>query len=230
MTKQFAAAAFAAAAVFMSQSVFAQTPAAAQPPASGSKKSLMDGVTVSLAFGPTFTHKTGGFVGAEITTKEYYENTSFSLEGGWMSSVVSKGRLDSSQAISDYLAQTQGQPASATLKVPGGYVALNARYRLMTKPRYVVYALGGGGLGITSPKTTFTLGGADVSGSLPQYGVTLGKDLSGTSTSGLLNVGAGVTMPHGKWVGDASYRFTPIFSPGGTTLVNRLDLSVGYKF
>ena len=230
MTKQFAAAAFAAAAVLVSQSVFAQTSAAPQPAASGSMKSLMDGVTVSLAGGATFTQKAGGFVGGEITTKEYYKNTSFSFEAGWMSNVVSKGRLDSAQAIADYLAQTQGQPASATLKVPGGYFALNARYRLMTKPRYLVYALAGGGLGITSPKTTFILGGADVSGSLGQYGVTLGKDLSGGTASGLLNVGVGATMPHGKWVGDASYRFTPIFSPGGATLVNRLDLSVGYKF
>ena len=230
MTKQFAAAAFAAAAVLMSQSVFAQTPAPAQPAASGSKKSLMDGVTVSLAFGPTFTQKAGGFVGGEITTKEYYKNTSFSLEGGWLSNVVSKGRLDSAQAIANYLAQSQGQPASATLKVPGGYLAVNARYRLMTTPRYSVYALGGGGLGFTSPKTTFTLGGTDVSGSLDQYAVTLGKDLSGTSTSGLLNVGVGVTRPFGNWVGDASYRFSPIFSPGGATLVNRLVFSVGYKF
>ena len=129
MTKQFAAAVFAAAAVLMSQSVFAQTPAAAQPQASGSKTSLMDGVTVSLAFGPTFTHKTGGFVGAEITTKEYYKNTSFSLEGGWLSNVVSKGRLDSSQAIANYLehertyveeAGKELMEASPFRKDPGG--------------------------------------------------------------------------------------------------------------
>lgn len=230
MTKQFAAAAFAAAAVLVSQSVFAQTSSAPQPAPSGSQKSLMDGVTVSLAFGPTFTHKTGGFVGGEITTKEYYKNTSFSFEAGWMSNVVSKGRLNSAQTISDYLAQTTGQPASWTLKVPGGYFALNGRYRLRTKPRYVAYALAGVGLGITSPKTTFTLAGTDVSGSLPQYGVTLGKDLSGGTARGLLNAGVGITVPHGKWVGDASYRFTPIFSPGGATLVNRLVLSAGYKF
>jgi hypothetical protein len=60
--------------------------------------------------------------------------------------------------------------------------------------------------------------------------VTLGKDLSGTTASGLLNVGVGVSMPHGKWVGDASYRFTPIFSPGGMTPVSRLMFAFGRKF
>ena len=62
------------------------------------------------------------------------------------------------------------------------------------------------------------------------YLATRAPERSGGTASGLLNVGVGATMPHGKWVGDASYRFTPIFSPGGATLVNRLDLSVGYKF
>ena len=124
----------------------------------------------------------------------------------------------------------KGQPASATVKVPAGYIIVNARRTLMIKPRYHVYALGGGGLGITSPNSKFTLGGNDVSGSLDQYGVTLGKDLGGTSVRPLLNTGVGITMPHGKWVGDASYRFTPIFTPGGATLVSRLNFGVGYKF
>jgi len=228
LTKQFAAAAFLAA-MLVSQSVSAQTPAPAQSPAP-EHKSIMDGITLSVGGGVTFTKKTGGLVDAEIVTKEYYKHTAFSLEGGWMSSVVNAHRIDSAGAIANYLAQTQGQPASATVKVPAGYGALNVRYTVMTKPRYRVYALVGGGIGATSPKTKFTLGGTDVSGSLGQYGVTLGKDLAGTSVGGLLNAGLGATMPHGKWVGDASYRLTPIFSAGETTVVNRLNFTIGYKF
>ena len=224
---RFATAAFAAAMLLASQSVFAQTPAPAPSP---EHKSIMDGVTIMGAGGVSFTKKVGGVVNGEIVTKEYYKNTSFSLEGGWMSSVVSQHRLDSASAIANYLAQTQGQPATASVKVPAGYAAVNVRYTLMTKPRYRLYALGGGGFSVTSPKSTFTLGGTDVSGSLGQYGVTLGKDLSGSTAGGLLNFGVGATYPHGKWVGDASYRFTPMFNGGITTLVSRLNFAVGYKF
>lgn len=229
MTNRFATAAFAAAALLLSQSVFAQTPAPAQSQTQ-EHKSIMDGITVSVGGGVSFTKKTGGVVDGEIVTKEYYKNISFSLEGGWMSSVVSAHRIDSANAIATYLAQTQGQPASASVKVPAGYGAVNVRYRLMTKPRYHVYALGGGGLSVTSPKSTFTLGGTDVTGSIAQYGVTVGKDLSGSTAGGLLNVGLGAIFPRGKWVGDASYRFTSMFNGGTTTLVNRLNFAIGYTF
>jgi hypothetical protein len=230
---RFATAAFAAAALLASHSVLAQTPAPTQTPASGSQegwKSMLDGITISGGGGVTFTKKTGGLVYGEIVTKEYWQKTSFSVEGGWMSSVVGATRQDSAQAIATYLAQTQGQTATSTLKVPAGYGAVNVRYTWMTTPRYNVYVLGGGGFGVTSPKSTFTLGGTDVSGSVSQYGVTLGKDLSGSSFGGLANVGVGITMPHKKWVGEASYRFTPIFTNGETTPVNRLNFSIGYKF
>src|SRR5579872_885087 len=230
---RFATAAVAAAALLASHSVFAQTPAPAQTPASGSpaeSKSMMDGITISVGGGVTFTKKTGGLVYGEVVTKEYWKKTSFSLEGGWMSTVVGTTRQDSAQAIATYLAQTQGQTASATVKVPAGFGAVNVRYTVMTKPRYRIYALGGGGFGVTSPKSTFKLGGTDVSRSVSQYGVTLGKDLSGSTVGGLANVGVGILMPHKKWVGEASYRFTPIFTNGETTPVNRLNFSIGYKF
>ena len=229
MNIRFATAAFAAATLLASQTVFAQTPAPA-PSSAQEHKSIMDGITASVGGGVSFTKKTGGVVNGEIVTKEYYKNISFSLEAGWMSSVVSGHRIDSANAIATYLAQTTGQTASATVKVPAGYGAVNVRYRLMTKPRYHVYGLVGGGLGVTSPKSTITLGGTDVTGTVGQYGVTLGKDLSGSTAGGLLNFGLGATMPHGKWVGDASYRLTPMFNAGVTTVVNRLNFSIGYKF
>jgi hypothetical protein len=36
--------------------------------------------------------------------------------------------------------------------------------------------------------------------------------------------------PHGKWVGDVSYRFTPIFAAGHMTPVSRFSFGVGRKF
>jgi hypothetical protein len=227
---RFATAAFAAATLLASSSVFAQTPAPTQTPSSSANPSMLSGVTIGAGGGVTFTKKTGGQIYGEIVSKEYRPKLQFSVEGGWMSSVVNAHRIDAAGAIANYLAQTQGQTASASVKVPAGYGTFNVRYTVYRTPRYDIYALGGGGFAVTSPKTTFILGGTDVSGSIGQYGVTLGKDLAGSSAGGLANVGVGVRLPHGKWVGDVSYRLTPMFTAGGTTVVNRLNFTVGRRF
>jgi len=226
--KRFATAAFAAAVLLVSHSVSAQTSQTSAQGESWTDKWLK-GPTVTGAAGVTLTKKTGGLISGEVG-KEIWPKTMITIEGGWMSSVVSSHRIDSASAIADYLAQTQGQPASASVKVPAGYGAVNVRRTVYSKPRYNVYALGGLGLAVTSPKSTFILGGTDVSGSLAQYGVTLGKDLSGSSVGALINLGVGATYPYGKWVGDVSYRLTPMFTPGQATIVNRFVFGVGRKF
>jgi hypothetical protein len=225
---RFATAAFAAATLLASSSVFAQTPAPTQAPSSSSNSIFsLSGVTIGGSGAVTFT-KAGGEVCSEIVTRNAAQRW-FSVEGGWMSGVVNahrsmrRGRLPNSP-------ETQGQTASASVKVPAGYGAVNVRYTVYRKPRYDVYALGGGGFAVTSPKTTFVLGGTDISGSIAQYGVTLGKDLAGSSAGGLANVGLGVRLPHGKWVGDISYRLTPMFTAGETTVVNRLNFTFGRRF
>src|SRR5215471_6651561 len=231
--KRVATAAFAAAALLVSHSASAQTPAQTPAQTSAQGASWTDkwlkGPTVFGAGGVTLTKKTGGQISGEAG-KEIWPKTMITLEGGWMSSVVNSHRIDSANAIADYLAQTQGQPASSSVKVPAGYGAVNLRRTVYSKPRYDVYALGGLGLAVTSPKAKFILGGTDVSGSLAQYGVTLGKDLSGSSVGALINFGVGATAPYGKWVGDVSYRLTPMFTPGQATYVNRFVFGVGRKF
>jgi hypothetical protein len=222
--KRFATAALGAAALLVSQSAFSQTPAPASPQAPAAAPWFAGGAT-----GVTITKKTGGEIYGEIG-KEVWPKTQISLEAGWMSSVVSGHRVDAAGAIANYLAQTQGQPASATVKVPAGYGVVNVRRTVYTKPRYSVYGLGGLGFAVTSPKTKFVLGGTDVSGSMPQYGVTIGKDLAGSSASALLNFGVGATAPYKDWSGEVSYRLTPIFTTGGATIVNRFNFGVTRHF
>ncbi len=224
---RFATAAFAAATLLLSQSVSAQTSGSSS---SAGMKSLLHGLTFAVGGDLTVTKKTGGGVTAEIITKEYRPKVQFSVEGGWFSSVVNGQRIDSAAVIATYLAQTQQQAASATVKVPAGFGAVNVRYTVYRKPKWDLYAIGGGGFAVTSPKTTAKLGGTDVSGSLSQYLVTVGTDLSGSSFGGLANVGLGASMPHGKWIGDISYRMSPMFTKGGTTFVNRLNFAIGRKF
>jgi hypothetical protein len=235
--KRFAAAAFVAAALLVPQSALAQDPTpgtpATQAPSTSSKSGFSSWVANSWAGGAggvTITRRTGGELYGEVGKTNVWHNLDFSIEAGWMSSVVNQHRIDSAGAIANYLAQTQGQPASATVKVPAGYGVFNVRRTVYSTQRYDVYALGGIGFAVTSPKTTFVLGGTDISGNLGQYGVTLGKDLAGSSTSALLNLGAGVTVPFGRWFGDVSYRFTPIFTASQATNVSRFNFGVARRF
>jgi len=222
LTKPFATAAFAAAALFVSSCAFAQTAAPATPAQTYS-------YTVSGAGGVTFTKKTGGFISAEAG-KQLWPGADITVEGGWMSNVVNSQTLDAAGAIADYLTQTQGQPSSATVKVPAGYGAANFRYAFYMTERYNVYAIGGAGFAVTSPNPSFTIGGNNVGSSVGQYGVTLGKDLAGSSTGFLLNLGVGVTIPYGVWLGDVGYRFSPIFANGTNTPVSRLTFGLGRRF
>lgn len=250
--KRFAAAALGAASLLASQCVYAQTPTLLTPDISNTSNTSNTSDTTGtsdtgqvLGFLPSswfvstfagagggvvLTRRTGGEIYGEVGKTNVWHKLDFSVEAGWMSSVVSQNRIDAAGAIANYLAQTQGQAASATVKVPAGYAAVNVRRTVYSKPRYNVYALGGVGFGVLSPKTTFVLGGANVSGSVSQYGVTLGKDLAGSSTSALVNVGVGVTVPHGKWFGDISYRLTPIFTSNQTTLASRFNFGVARRF
>jgi hypothetical protein len=237
--KCFAAAAFIAAAVLVPQSVFAQDPTTpSTQPAQASSSSSKSGFSHWLvadswaggATGVVITKRTGGEVYGEVGKRNVWHNLDFSIEAGWMSTVVSQHRIDSAGTIANYLSQTQGQPASSSIKVPAGYGVFNVRKTVYSTQKYDVYALGGLGFAVTSPKTTFILGGTDVSGSLGQYGVTLGKDLAGSSTSALLNLGGGVTLPFGKWFGDVSYRFTPIFTANQSTKVSRFNFGVARRF
>ena len=236
--KRFAAAACVAAALLVPGSAFAQDPTTPNTqPAQGSSSSSKSGFSSWVADswaggagGVVITKRTGGELYGEVGKTNVWHNLDFSIEAGWMSSVVNQHRIDSAGAIANYLAQSQGQTASSTIKVPAGYGAFNVRRTVYSTQKYDVYALGGIGFAVTSPKTTFVLGGTDVSGSLDQYGVTLGKDLAGHSTSALLNLGAGVTVPFGQWFGDVSYRFTPIFTANQSTKVSRFNFGVARRF
>ena len=107
---------------------------------------------------------------------------------------------------------------------------VNARYVLESQRAYRPYAVFGIGGARIAPKSTFTLGGTDISGQLAQYGVTLGLDLSGHRSHPAFTGGVGVLVPYGKWYGDAGVRVTSIRTEGQATNVVRLNIGVGARF
>ncbi len=224
LIKRLYAALFAAAA-FGSTSAAAQTTTAPVPQLPPSPTVIV--WYAGLATGVTGASKAGFPFNGEAGMR-VWRDLDVSVEVGWFSNVVTKRGSDAANQLAAFLQQTQGQPASASVKVRAVYGTVNARWVLESQRRYRPYALFGMGGARVSPKTKFTLGGTPVNAS--QYGVTLGQDLASGSGHGALTVGLGVVVPYGRWYGDVGYRLTSILTTGGSTNVNRLMVGAGARF
>jgi opacity protein-like surface antigen len=217
--------ALCAAALFGSTSASAQTTPAAQ-------KTSAPTVTVGyagVATGIAAASKVGVPINAEAGMR-VWRQLDVSIEAGWFSNVATGDSTAAAAELVNFLQSTQGQPASAKVKRPAAYGTVNARWVLESGRRYRPYGLLGIGGARVTTKSTFQLGGSDISGSLGQYGITLGQDLSGHSSHPAVTVGVGVIVPWGRWYGDGGYRLTSIMTNGGSTVVNRLNVGGGIRF
>ena len=89
----------------------------------------------------------------------------------------------------------------------------------------------GFGLARVTSDVTFTLGGTEAPANTLAPFVTLGSDLSGTSTRPMLTLGAGATWP--AWqslIVDFQYRWGRIFAEDAGITTNRAGVGVGVRF
>jgi opacity protein-like surface antigen len=183
-----------------------------------------------LTVGATLGHKSDSSIGGEAgyTLSDTWQ---LFLEGGRMGNVAT--------ADVDARAALIGSAIGATVSTVqrAAYFDIGAKYRLYEYGRWRPYALLG--VGATGVKTTvnFNIGGDDVTGRLDQYGVQLGRDLSGAVTKGFLTIGAGANATFGRrYLLDLSYRYGRILSKK-SAIVNdvgintqRLQAGVGIRF
>lgn len=182
-----------------------------------------------LATGVTVVSHAGVPVNGEAGMR-VWRQADVSIEAGYFSNITTNKGRASAGTLAAFLQQTQGQPASATVKASAAYAMLNGRWVFESPRRYRPYAMLGVGAAHVSPKTTFVLGGTNIGSSVGQYGVTLGKDLGASSTRPAVSAGVGVVVPYGRWYGDVGYRLTSIMTAGGASHVNRLNIGVGWRF
>ncbi len=206
----------------------AQTPA--QPPHQPS------GPSVNLWYvgantGVAMVEKAGGIVGGEAGFR-VWKNLDLVGEIVWMHNVVTRAQLDKANTIASYLSTTQGQAATSNVEVPATYWGLGGRwvFEQVNLAQLRPYVLATFGAGYTNIKSTFTLGGSDVTGSLPQYGVTLGSDLAGKSNHFALDTGGGVVWAVRSWYTDFGVRLVSIGGQDQKTNVFRLVVGGGYRF
>jgi opacity protein-like surface antigen len=118
---------------------------------------------------------------------------------------------------------------------PAVYFDAGLMKRFSPRHHITPYALIGVGAASVSNKVSFAVSGSDVTGQLPQLGVQIGGDLSGSYTKVFVTVGAGGHMTlRDRWFADLSYRYGLIgkntVSEYNAINTNRLQFGVGMKF
>jgi opacity protein-like surface antigen len=200
--------------------VHAQTPSA---PASAESKYL------EVTFGPTFGHTPSGSAGGEAGY--YFEDYRVGVfaEAGRM--------INSATSQIDAKAQVIAGAINATFKAkqPATYFDVGIMRRFPPRHHITPYALFGLGAATVSNDVSFLVGGANVTGQLPQLGVQLGGDLSGSYTKLFVTVGGGGHMTlKNRWFADLSYRYGVIGKNAvfeyNSISTNRLQFGVGMKF
>lgn len=206
----------------------AQTPARPPQQPSGPSVNLW---YIGANTGVAVVEKTGGIVGGEAGFR-VWKNLDLVGEIVWMQNVVTRAQIDKASTIANFLSTSQGQPATSNVEVPATYWGLGGRwvFEQVNLAHFKPYVIATFGSGYTNIKSTFTLGGADITGSLPQYGVTLGSDLAGKSYHFAVDTGGGAVYAFGSWYTDVGVRLVSIGGQDQRINVVRLVVGGGYRF
>ena len=201
------------------------TASAQTPSAPDTDRGYVEGVFQS-AFGNVTSQSYGGeFVVSVRPGMQVY------AEGGRVGNVATPEMSAAAQTIAGFLSQTQSNVAYS-VKQPVTFVLAGVKFVVPTSGSLRPYLMGGAGMANVKQDASFTVGGTDVTTTLPaQYGVQLGTDLSGSYTRAMISVGAGVMWP--AWehlVVDIQYRYGRILAEDAGINVNRAGVAVGVRF
>jgi opacity protein-like surface antigen len=197
----------------------AQTPASASAPDQG----YVEGV-IQSAFGNVTSQSYGAEFGFTVR-----QNIQVFGEVGKVRDVATASIGAAAQSIAGFLSQTQANVAYQ-VKQPVTFGVAGLKFIVPMEGKLRPYVLAGGGIANVTQDVSFTVGGADVTSSLPSLGVTLGTDLSGSFTKPMLVVGAGAMWPWQRLVVDLQYRFGRIFAEDEGINVNRAGIGIGVRF
>jgi opacity protein-like surface antigen len=216
--------AVAASALLLSASASAQTPAPAGGAQPGEPSYYVNGL-IEAALGDVQSQSFSVEVGVKLQPK-----VDAFIEVGRIRDTAPASLGENAQIIVQYVAQVQSG-LTYQVKQPVTTVQAGIRYGLpKQRGQFLPYLVVGGGMARVTRGVTFSVGRNDITDRLDQYGVTLGSDLSGDVTKGMVTVGGGVEWNHFQpfFIG-LDYRYGHIFdSP--TVSVNRAGISIGVKF
>jgi hypothetical protein len=210
--------------VAIAGAVFLAPPTAAAQTASDDIVPFVAGIAGAAA-----VHNGGGLAGGEIGVAISKRIEIFG-EGLWMQDVVTGKRMSAADTVASYLQTTQGKPATGTVEAPASYAGGAVRIMLTTTGAARPYIAAGFGAAHVAYKPMFTLSGADITGSLPQYGVTLGSDITGETTEPAFTLTPGVRFGRGRWYVDGQVGLVSIRTSEEATNVLRVSGAFGVTF
>jgi len=178
------------------------------------------------AFGNVTSQSFGGEVGVTIQP-----NLQVFFEIGATRDVSTPELGAAATLIANSLAQSQSG-VGFSVKEPATFGVGGVRYLFpIADSKLQPYVLGGFGAAKVSRNVKFTVGANDVTANLPQLGVVLGSDLSGSFTSPMLTLGGGIVYP--VWqrvIADFQFRYGRIFAADQGINLSRAGLGVGIRF
>jgi hypothetical protein len=160
-----------------------------------------------------------------------WKNLDLLIEGGYAGNLATRREADHAGTIAAILQAAQGSTVTSSVRVPSSYAAFGARWVFESTSRYRPYVLVSIGGASVNLKPKFVLNGADVTGSLTNFGITLGSDLTGSYRPSAVGGGVGLLMPLGRqWYFDGSIRLLSINTDLQRTNLSRISFGVGRRF
>lgn len=226
--------------VAMAAPVAAQTPP--PPPVRPAAQTADDDGTrpysrwhMGLLSGAQQVERTGITGGAEFGVR-LRRGLHIVVEGGWMSDVVTSSRINEINGYVDYV-RTAYPHLPVEGRIDGTAIFGMAGLRLIPDGKPVgesngirPYAMASAGFARVEYVPEFTIEGQTLSGGgIALYGVTLGRDLLGTTNKFAYSGGAGLIFGD-KWYLDLGIRVTRIHTTDHPTTVKRLVIGMGRRF
>jgi opacity protein-like surface antigen len=196
--------------------------AQAQSPAAS--KGYVEGVAQS-AFGNVTSQSFGAELGVTIAPQ-----IQVFLDGGYVRDTAPSALGANAQLIAGFLSLTQSN-VTFKGKQPVTFGLAGLRYLIPSSAKVEPYVMAGGGVAKVKKDVMFAVAGNDVTGSLAQYGVVLGTDLSGSETKPMVTVGVGVVWPAWQHLNvDFQYRYGRVFTSDQGLNVSRAGIGIGVRF
>jgi opacity protein-like surface antigen len=185
----------------------------------------VEGIAQS-AFGNVTSQSYGVEAGFAVT-----RSLQLFVEAGRIGDVSTSDLGVNAQTIAAALTLSQSGSVSYTSKEPVSFGVAGLKYLIPVGGNLEPYIIGGFGLARYTKDVRFLVGGTDATGSLAQYGVVLGSDLSGNFTRPMLSLGLGVAWPvWERLILDFQYRYGRIFADNQGINVSRIGIGVGIRF
>jgi opacity protein-like surface antigen len=196
----------------------AQSPVATAP--TSSSKGYAE-VVAQSAFGNVTSQSFGGEIGVTVRPR-----LQLFVEAGRIRDAAPATLGGVAQRIASGITAVAGS-ADFRVRQPVTFGLAGVKYLLpVSSSKLEPYVLVGGGVASVKRDVTFSTRAGDIN----QF-VTLGTDLSGSETKGILSLGVGVGLPvWQRLVIDLQYRYGRVFTTDEGLTANRAGIGIGVRF